>query len=238
MTHQEIELLIVMPVYNEQESIRKVVTEWLPEIERATVNFQLLAIDDGSTDDTPAILNSLRMEVGSRFEFISRGNRGHGQTCMQGYRLAVERKIPYILQIDSDGQSDPRYFSDFWNRRNDYDVIYGKRVRQDGIRRIVASLILKLSLRLLARVDCVDPNVPYRLMNTRRCATSIALVPTSVSLANVALAVSLRREAAVRHGSVEIGFPPRHGGEASVPFSKFAFKAFELFQQMRAIDRR
>jgi dolichol-phosphate mannosyltransferase len=222
-----------MPVFNEQASIARVIDEWFPVLDREVGNFTLLAIDDGSTDDTRNVLQPMAAALGDRLQIISRPNRGHGQTCLEGYRSALERDIPHILQIDSDGQSDPRYFADFWQLREQYHVIYGKRSRNDGSRRIIASVVLRVLLRLLARVDCVDANVPYRLMNASACANAIRAVPSDVFLANVALAVILRKDPDIRHGQVPIGFPPRHGGEPSVPFLKFAAKGIELFAQMK-----
>lgn len=223
-----------MPVFNEHCSISRVVHDWFAILDRSVDDFILLSINDGSTDDTETILGSLKSELGSRLEIISRPNRGHGQTCLQGYRIALERNIPHILQIDSDGQSDPVHFPEFWACRERFDVIYGKRSRHDGFRRIIASQILRISLRHFAKVDCVDANVPYRLMNTAACAPAILAIPAHFDLANVALAVALRKTPSVRHGQLPIGFPPRLGGEPSVPFLKFATKARELLQQLES----
>lgn len=232
------ELMIVMPVFNEHESIQRVIADWLSEVTRVIPDSVILVIDDGSADATWSMLQRLQTEIGTRLEILSRQNRGHGQTCMQGYRIALDRQIPFVFQIDSDGQSDPRYFREFWDRRNDFDVIYGKRSRQDGYRRVVASLILRYALRVLAKVDCVDANVPYRLMNTAACADAIRSISSAIHLANIGLAVCLKRQPAIRHGQIDIGFPPRHGGEASVPFTKFAVKAVELFRQLKDAEIR
>ena len=226
---------MVLPIYNEQVSLPQVVRDWFSTLDRHAPRFVLLAIDDGSTDNSKEILDSLAKEYGKRLEVISRPNRGHGQTCIEGYRVALDRGIPYILQIDSDGQSDPRYFPEFWKARDQYDVIYGKRARGDGKRRIFASVVLRLLLRLIENVDCVDANVPYRLMNSSACAAKIRALPAEVFLANVALAVLLRKDPMLRHGDVPINFPPRLGGEASVPFSKFAMKGIQLFAQLKKI---
>jgi glycosyltransferase involved in cell wall biosynthesis len=227
------QLLVVMPVFNEQEAVGTVARSWFHALSSELPDFILLAINDGSSDHTPAVLETLRADLGPRFEIITHPNRGHGQSCITGYHAAIERGIPFILQIDSDGQSDPRHFPDFWHRRHQYDVIYGMRNRQDGRRRILASFLLRLLLRLHAGVRCVDANVPYRLMNTSACAAAIRSIPAHISLANIALAVTLRKQPSIRHGHVHIGFPPRIGGEPSVPFRKFAFKAIELFKQMK-----
>lgn len=230
------ELLVVMPVFNEQESIERVLMEWMSALEAANTGFLLLVINDGSTDGTADVLAKLGIHFGDKLEVRSRGNLGHGQTCLEGYRIALERNIPFILQIDSDGQSSAVHFHEFWSLRNSYDVIYGKRQRSDGMRRVFASALLRLLLRLRAGVDCVDANVPYRLMNARACGFAIRKIPPSIDLANIAMAICLKRNPAIRHGAVRIAFPPRIGGEPSVPFSKFAIKALELGQQIKQLN--
>ncbi len=221
-----------MPVFNEQVAINQVMRAWFTMLDEKVGDFTLLVLNDGSTDGTQEQLDKLATELGSRLEIVTHPNRGHGQSCIAGYKIGLDRNIPFILQVDSDGQSDPSYFSDFWALRDRFDVIYGKRKRNDGARRVLASIVLRLLLRLVARVDCVDANVPYRLMNSRACASAILAIPQDVFLANVALAVVLKKDAAIRHGSSPIGFPPRMGGEPSVPFSKFAAKGLELFRQL------
>ena len=81
----------------------------------------------------------------------------------------------------------------------------------------------------------MDANAPYRLMSCAACGKVMARVPEEISLANVALAVMLRREKGIRHGAVPIDFPPRFGGEPSVPMRLFLAKAVELFRQLRGM---
>ena len=226
------DLLVVMPVYNEQASVRKVVTEWFHELERSVGQFVLLAIDDGSTDATLEELKAMQQELGPRLEWISRENRGHGQSCIQGYQIALERGVPFIFQIDSDGQCDPRFFPEFWKLAEHFDVIYGKRTREDGWRRVIASMFLRCLLMVGFGVNCVDANVPYRLMRTQSCAAAIRSIPSHFFLANVALAVVLRKTGGLREATVPIRFRCRYGGEPTVPFSKFGIKALELFTQL------
>ena len=208
---------------------------WLAVLSGTVGDFVLLAIDDGSTDTTLEVLEAMQSSHPEKMEVRSRPNKGHGQTCMEGYRVAVERDIPFILQIDSDGQSAPCHFVKFWALRKNYDVIYGKRNRRDGFQRVVASRILRTLLRVREGVDCVDANVPYRLMNTVACTREILAVPSFVSLANIALSVLLKRNQGIRHGAIPIDFPTRLGGEPSVPTSRFVVKAIELFDQLKTI---
>ena len=234
------ELLVVMPVYNEQASARKVVTEFFTEIQNWTEDFVFLALDDGSTDETPRILQRLRDQLGDRFEIIRHANRGHGQTCLAGYRIAAERGIPHVLQIDSDGQCDPQYFFRFWRLRNQADAIYGLRTRRDdGARRMIASMVVRLLLLGVFRVVCLDSNVPYRLLRTEKVRPWLDRIPTDFSLANIGLAILMRMDPTCRHAYVPIHFRPRYGGEPSVGLSRFGQKAFELHRNIKKmLDRK
>lgn len=231
------DLVVVMPVYNEQASIRKVVKEWFEEIEGWTENFIFLVINDGSKDNTLLLLQRLQAQLGPQLEIIDQTNRGHGQSCLEGYRLAAARNAPYILQLDSDGQCDPQYFFKFWREREKYDVIYGKRVkRDDGIQRTFASLVLRGFLGLFFRVNCVDANCPYRIMRTEKVMHWVNAIPQTLSLANIALAVLLRKQASeIRHASIPIRFRQRYGGEPTVKFTRFGNMALELFRQLKGM---
>jgi dolichol-phosphate mannosyltransferase len=228
--------MLVMPVFNEQASVRKVVMEWFQEVENWTEDFVFLAIDDGSTDNTAAILSRLREQLGPRFEILAQANQGHGQSCLVGYREACRRGIPYVFQLDSDGQCDPQYFFRFWRDREKADVIYGRRARRDdGWRRVVASWVLRGTLLATARANCVDANVPYRLMRTAQLDEKLDRIPAEFHLANVALAVLLRRDPHWRHAAVPIHFRQRYGGEPSVALGQFGEKAGELVRQLREL---
>jgi dolichol-phosphate mannosyltransferase len=231
------ELAIIMPVYNEQASVRKVVTEWFHEIENWTESFVFLCIDDGSRDKSLEILQRLQQQLGNRIQIITRENKGHGQSCIEGYNWACKQEIPWVFQIDSDGQCDPQYFFRFWRLRQNYDVIYGVRTRRDdGWRRVIASWVLKGVLLTTQRVWCPDANVPYRLIKREILTAEVEKIPRTFFLANIALAVLLKKSA-VSHGYVPIGFRERYGGEPSVRLGKFTDKAVELVKQLADLPK-
>lgn len=231
------ELMLVMPVYNEQASVRKVVIEWFQEIQNWTESFIFLAINDGSTDGTLEILSRLRNQLGDRLEILAKPNSGHGQSCLEGYRIACDRGVPFVFQIDSDGQCDPQYFFRFWRMRHDCDVVYGNRVRRDdGFKRVAASLVLRIVLLAFGNANCIDANVPYRLIRTANLLSKLEKIPADFFLANVALAVLLRKDHCWRHATVPIRFRERYGGEPSVSLGKFGEKAKELITQLKILN--
>jgi dolichol-phosphate mannosyltransferase len=232
------ELLVVVPVYNEEQCIDLVLREWIGELDRSGIDYGLLLLDDGSTDRTPAIIAQwLKGRANSHLEVVRQTNRGHGQTCLEGYRVACDRKIPWVLQIDSDGQCDPAHFPAVWAERSKCDVVYGRRaVRRDGWKRKLSSALVRLVVRLASGAGCVDANVPYRLMSTTKLLSLVNSIPAQFDLANIALAVQMKR-AGRRETSVPIVFRPRAGGEPSVPLVRFAGKALELFGQLLLLPR-
>lgn len=221
-----------MPVFNEERAVEGTVREWLPVLRKHVPQFYLLAIDDGSTDSTPAILSQLASEFPDSLRLMRHSNIGHGQTCLRGYRQAFAIGASWVFQIDSDGQCDPQYFPAVWAQRDRFDVIYGVReVRHDGLRRVFASGILRWSMKIAFRVRCPDTNVPYRLIKTAVLTSYLGTIPPTFVLANVALATLMSRDPEISEGTIPIHFRERAGGEPSVPLWKFGFRAAQLFYQ-------
>jgi dolichol-phosphate mannosyltransferase len=227
------ELVVVMPIFNEADCLGAVLEEWTAVLDRTGIAWRLLALDDGSTDDTPSVLSSWLVRLGpERMEVLRHANRGHGRSCLRGYLRACELGVPWVMQIDSDGQCDASFFAPVWSARDTADVVYGvRRRRLDGWRRVLASALVRLLVRARSGVDCPDANVPYRLMRTAGLPGVLATIHGDFDLANIALAVQLRR-AEWREACVDIVFRPRASGEPSVPLHRFAVKAAELAVQL------
>src|SRR5688500_20213366 len=97
MTDQRV--LIIIPAMNEEESIGKVITEVKSELPFVDV----LVVNDGSTDSTAAVAASAGATVTSLPY-----NLGVGGAMRLGYRYAERNGYDIAIQIDADGQHDPR----------------------------------------------------------------------------------------------------------------------------------
>ena len=208
-------LWAVLPVFEEAAAIERVVGEWVPALAAADPGFVLLAVDDGSRDETPAILARLAAAE-PRLRVVRQVNQGHGAACRRGYELATapESDAAWVLQIDSDGQCDPADFAAFWAGRQAHPVQLGRRRREDGRLRAVVSRLLALSVSALAGRRVRDPNVPFRLIERRALARALERLPpaSEVALLNAALAVVLAETARPRW--LPIRFRPRHAGRS------------------------
>lgn len=226
-TEGPLDLALVVPVYNEQECIVAVLQEWRQAMAACVRRFCILVIDDGSTDQTPERLKSLDWP---ELKVHRHANRGHGQSCIVGYRLAAETEAAYVFQIDSDGQCDPTEFSTLWSRRNEAVAIYGRRTRRDdGLARRVITKCLRYVLKFQLHTRLNDTNVPYRLYKTDVAAEVAARVPITFDLANIAMALLMEPLGFVE---IPIHFRDRMGGHPSVKWLGFAKKAKRLMNDL------
>jgi dolichol-phosphate mannosyltransferase len=228
------ELVLVVPVYNEQDAIVPVLEEWRAEL-RKTVGAgrtQILVIDDGSQDETPARLAALDWP---ELRVHRHANRGHGQSCLVGYLEAERIGAPWVFQIDSDGQCDPAGFAAVWARRNDAVAVYGRRTsRDDGAARRLISGVLRLSLKLARGTRLNDTNVPFRLYRTPAAAAAARRVPADFNLANIAIALLLEPQGFIE---LPIHFRDRLGGQPAVRLWGFAPKAVRLHRDVHRLGR-
>jgi glycosyltransferase involved in cell wall biosynthesis len=233
-----VELAVVMPIYNEEVNIEAAVTEWVRELNRLGISFAVLAVNDGSKDGTSIVLQRLSERYPGQVVPIDKANAGHGQACRTGYDLAVQGGSAWTLQIDSDGQCDPRFFSSFWSRRDDADAIFGvRRTRDDGVARVLISATCRITASALCGIDLKDSNVPYRLIRTPVLETALARIPEDFDMQNVALTVALRRDSNLRWKYVPIHFRDRQGGTNSINYSRIMSMGWELLRNLHRIGR-
>ena len=227
-----LELQVVIPVYNEQSNIGTVIDQWCAQLDACSIRYSILALDDGSTDGSASVLHLLQQTWGARLELVRQPNSGHGPTILKGYRLAIERQVPWILQIDSDGQCDPGYFPQFWAERENHDFIAGYRARrEDGLGRVFISLVLRGVILLISGANCRDANVPYRLMRTAAIAPLVEKIPPTCFFTNVGLTV-LAQRAKLRFALIPIVFRARLGGTTTVPYRKMGRHALNLYRNL------
>lgn len=228
-------LYIVIPAYNERETIRDIVEQWYPIIEGG-VESRLVIVNDGSKDDTYEIMKEC---ASTRPQFIplTKKNSGHGATVLYAYQYALEHGADFIFQTDSDGQTVPEEFWEFWKLRNDYDLVIGYRKgRQDGVSRIAVTKILKLTIKLCFGVTVLDANTPFRLMKAGTLKENIKLVPADFNLSNVILSVIYAKKGQ-KTKYIPITFKPRQGGTNSINLKDIFGIGMRAVRDFREINR-
>ena len=233
-------LYIVIPAYNEKENIKQVIDDWYPIVERCEKESgeecRLVVIDDGSKDSTYALMCEYAKDR-PLLEPLTKPNGGHGATILYGYHYALEHGADYIFQTDSDGQTLPGEFEQFWEEREKYDMLIGWRnSRQDGLSRIFVTKTLKFVIKLCFGATVTDANTPFRLMKSLTLEKYIQLVPKDFNLSNVILSVLYtKNNCAVKY--IPITFRPRQGGVNSINLKKIFKIGKQAITDFRKINK-
>ena len=210
-------VFFIIPAYNEQENIEKMVTDWYP-IVSIIEDGHLVVINDGSKDNTYVMLQRLA-ENKPRLIVLSKENGGHGDTLLFGYRYAIECGADWIFQTDSDGQTKAEEFLGFWELRDKYDAIFGyRKKRGDGAKRKFVEDVLCFVLRIIFGLKIPDANCPFRLMRAHNVAKYIRRLPEHYFLPNVMLTVFFVKYDRVRFK--EVTFENRKAGSGSINIKK------------------
>ena len=113
--------LVVIPTYNEAESIGEILVTLKP------LDCDVLVIDDGSPDGTAQIVRALGIEVIER-----QGKQGLGSAYRAGFSLALDRGYTYIIQMDADGSHQVTDLEKMMEWIGNADLLIGSRWIKDG----------------------------------------------------------------------------------------------------------
>jgi dolichol-phosphate mannosyltransferase len=221
-----LDLAIVIPVYNEEACIARVIGSWRTLLARMGLSYRMIVLNDGSQDRTAAQLESFGNDPA--IEVIQQANTGHGPTILRGYRRAVE-SADWVFQCDSDEEIRTDYFPDFWQRRDGLDAVLAVRRRQaQTVSRAVVSAASRGIVALLFGNGIRDVNVPYRLLRATTLKKMIAGIPPGTLAPNIIISGSLAR-ARLPVLEVPVSWEGRRSGTTSLARLKlwrFAARAF------------
>ena len=113
---------IVIPVYNEEDTIENLINK-IPRKE----NYHIVIVNDGSTDNSFRILNSINNR---EFEIINHTrNKGYGAAVSTGINFSNKQNSDIIILLDGDGQHDPKYIPKFVELiiKKGYEFVIGNR---------------------------------------------------------------------------------------------------------------
>jgi glycosyltransferase involved in cell wall biosynthesis len=229
----------MMPVYNESGVISEVVAELTRDVLDRLPGAELVMVDDGSTDETPSILDGLA-DADSRVRVIHADrNHGHGPSLRRAFD---ESGGEWLLQMDSDGQQVPAELWDLWGLRDGADLLVGvRRGRSEGRHRDLVSAAARWANRAVGGGRLRDVNVPFKLIRHavwEDLEPDIPHSPVAPSLL-IAVGASVR---GWRVSEVEISHRPRRAGHSTVDLRKLvrlsAGALRELIRFRRRLTRR
>ena len=211
----EQQISIVLPAYNEEESLPVAVRRALEVVPELASDFEIVIVDDGSTDGTREVALELIREFHPTVRLAAHPeNRGYGAALRTGFALA---RFDLVFYTDSDNQFDISDLRHFLPLIGDYDVIVGFRVyRYDAVLRSFLSWVYNLIVRVLFRVRVRDVDCSFKLFRSE--VLEKIVVETDDFFVDAELVAKARRwnfrilEKGVRHY-------PRQAGETTVQAS-------------------
>jgi glycosyltransferase involved in cell wall biosynthesis len=153
---------LIIPAYNEEDTI-------VPVIEgvKKYTDADIIVINDGSSD-----LTGERAREAGAFVISHPFNMGYGAALQTGYKYAVKNKYDLLVQIDGDGQHDPKYIPALFNEVESgrCDVAIGSRFLGEGdyplgVLKWMGIHLLRLATRCFIHEKITDPTSGYQCLN-------------------------------------------------------------------------
>ncbi len=156
-------LSVFYPAYNDEGSIRSLVERTLQLLPALTDDFEIIVVNDGSRDNTPAILDEMARKLPHVRVIHHPQNRGYGGALCTGILTATK---DWVFYTDGDAQYDVNELRNLVTLvRDDLDVVNGYKLkRADNRRRIVLGGIYKRLSRALFDLPIRDVDCDFRLM--------------------------------------------------------------------------
>lgn len=209
---------IVIPVYNEAEVVASVLDNILLHIkEIQDFNFEIIVVNDCSTDNTLDILNTYQ-----GIKLISNAyNLGYGASLKRGIK---EARGEWIFIVDADGTYPIDRLRDFLNYTNDYDMIVGARTTSENktpwLRR-PAKKFLNHFASWLVNFNIPDLNSGMRMFRRDLCLEFWNLYPQKFSFTSTITLAFIKNNYLVKY--IPIDYYERVGKSSISPWNFFSF---------------
>jgi glycosyltransferase involved in cell wall biosynthesis len=228
---------LVLPAYNEAPNIRRALEEATTHSKRLFDDYEILVVDDGSSDETASIVAAVA-EENPRVRLLQHGeNRGYGEALRTGF---LSSGLDFVFFTDADLQFDLSELEEFLQYAGTVDVVAGYRLnRQDPPARRVMAYAWNLLVRVLFYVPVRDIDCAFKLFD-RRVLNEIDIESVG-AMVNTELMVKLGRSGA---SVVEVGVThrPRRAGKARGADPRVVLMALRELRRMRrrlaALDAR
>ena len=176
-THRQASISVFFPAYNDADAIRPLVERALALLPTLTDDYEVIIVNDGSTDATHTTLEALARAHSSVRVVQHARNMGYGGALRSGFKAARKELIFYT---DGDGQYDVRELATLRALLADgVDVVNGFKIKRADkyYRKVVGGVYNRLA-RFFFRLPIRDVDCDFRLLR-RRAIEQIELVSSS-----------------------------------------------------------
>ncbi|ADP77864.1 glycosyl transferase family 2 [Methanothermus fervidus DSM 2088] len=157
--------IIIIPAYNEEKSIGKIVKECLKYGE-------VLVVDDGSTDNTSKIAKKYGAKV-----IKHEKNKGKGAALKTGIKAALKEKYDTLIFLDADGQHDPKFIPYFLDKKA--DMVIGSRflhgIEEMPLQRRLSNMITTKIINLITKYNLTDSQCGFRAIKAKNAEIFLSI---------------------------------------------------------------
>lgn len=215
---------IIIPAYNEHKSIRSVLNDLLklkPQYE-----FDILVVNDGSTDDTQKIIESFGDQIKIINHFV---NKGYGSSLKDGIRKS---RTKYVMFYDADGQHDLTKIPLFFEKLNTREMLIGMRRFGEGSpnKRLLGKKILNIFVNFITGEKVPDVNCGMRAGLRRLYMEMLDILPEGFSFTTTSLVYTLKHKLSYEYISIDV--VPRKKGFSTVNMFYDGIKAIMLILRL------
>ena len=204
-------VLVIIPAYNEEVAVGNVVEE----VKNCLTQVDILVVNDGSTDLTYEKAKEKGVLV-LDLPF----NLGIGGAMQAGYQYAYEKGYDIAIQVDADGQHDPKEIAKLLKALEEkkMDVAMGSRFigdlgyKSSTMRRIGISIFSRV-ISMIVGQKITDPTSGFRAANRKAIQLFASSYPQDYPEPEV---VILLHQCRLKMGEVPVGMSERHSGESSI----------------------
>lgn len=197
------DVTIILPAYNEEQSIGATVQS----IRRLHPDFEVLVIDDGSTDNT----RSVALQAGA-LVYSHPYNIGNGAAVKTGLRMASGR---WAIMMDADGQHKPEYIAQLLANKDTFDMVVGARTSASSthLHRNIANKIYNWLASYVTKFKIEDLTSGFRLVRTDTAKQFLYLLPNTFSYPSTITIAYLRSGRTIKYLPIE---SPQRVGKSKI----------------------
>ena len=224
------QLSVVLPAYNEEPNIERVVRAVVPYLEARGFDYELLVVNDGSADRTGAILDGLVAEFPRLRPQHHPRNRGYGAALRTGFEAARKR---FVFYMDGDGQFDIEDLDRLLPLATDeQSIVTGYRIerRDPFMRRLNAKLFGGFLVRVMLGVKVRDLNCAFKLI-PKKVLEAITLESTGALINAELYGRAIRKGFGIKE--VGVHHYPREAGVQTGAHLRVILRAFYDLARLR-----
>lgn len=218
---------IVAPVYNESAGILDVIDSWIRTLEMGKNNghwakYEVVLCDDGSTDKTRSIIESIAEELSSIILLKNVKNQGAGASLAKAIAAS---KGDYLVLMDSDGQFNPEQIVKMFSHLSEHDAVCGVRSKSSSLLHNLASNLSTRYANLLFGTQIRDFNCQLKILPGSFIRSKV-LRATRMNYSGEITYAVLKSNLRIKW--LEIEHLPRSNGRSSTKFFRDGISRFQF----------